>query len=170
MSDAQADDQAGGADRRPGPSSPATVSEAALALLVFRLGSLWYAAAASSVTKVLPWTEPVPVPGAPAFVKGVINSNGQILAVFDLAALLSCGASRCGAGTEGGRCIVLQAGNNLLAVVVDQIFGLSEVAPSAMQDDPGEGAVAQTFTFSGQKVTVLNVPRLLSIALEAGQG
>lgn len=137
-----------------------------IALLVFRAGSVWYAVGASSVTRVLRWTDPLPVPGAPAFVKGVINSDGQILPVLDLAALLGSSGSHAGAAPEDSqRCIVLQAEDHPAAAIVDEIFGLSEVARSALEDGSSEGAVAQTFALHERMVSVLNVPRLLSLAL-----
>jgi len=136
------------------------------ALLVFRAGSIWYAVDASSVTKVLRWTDPLPVPGAAAFVKGVINSDGQILAVLDLAALLGSSASRSGAAPQDSqRCIVLQAEDYAAAAIVDEILGLSEVPRSVLEGGCGEGAVAQTFALHERMVSMLNVLRLISLAL-----
>ncbi len=151
--------------RRPGRAAKDT--ELTASFLVFRLGSVWYAVNALSVKKVVPWMQPVPVPGTPAFVRGVINSNGQVITVLDFAALLGGNHVRAGSiARDAQRCIVLQVDNDSLATLADEVFGLTEVPLWRVQKAATEGPVAETFSERDRVVAVVDVARLLALSEE----
>lgn len=59
-----------------------------LEVLIFRLAGERYALETRTVTQVVRPTECFPIPGAPAFLLGVVNLRGEILAVLDLGPVL----------------------------------------------------------------------------------
>lgn len=56
----------------------------ALNLVAFTLGREQYGIEMEWIREVVRFTDLTPVPGAPAFIAGVINYRGEIIAVFDL--------------------------------------------------------------------------------------
>lgn len=136
--------------------------------LVFRVGPHWYAVPAQGVGEVMPYSRPVPIPGVPTVIAGVVNLSGRIVAVLDLSVLL--GAGRVGA-SEATRCVLLQAEGLPVAIVPDEIAGLASVARSEMQAaaDP-DGLAGETFTEGGRLVTVLSPATLLARAEAQLQG
>ena len=55
-----------------------------LELLEFRLADERYAVETRHVVEVHPFRDLTPLPGTPAFVRGIVNLRGRIIAVFDL--------------------------------------------------------------------------------------
>jgi purine-binding chemotaxis protein CheW len=58
--------------------------EESLELLEFRLADERYAVETRHVVEVHPFRDLTPLPGTPAFVRGIVNLRGRIIAVFDL--------------------------------------------------------------------------------------
>jgi purine-binding chemotaxis protein CheW len=136
--------------------------EAQQVFLIFRVGPHWYAVPAQGVGEVVPYSRPVPIPGVPTVIAGVVNLTGRIVAVLDLSVLL--GAGRAGA-QEATRCVLLQAGGLPVAIVPDEIGGLASVPRSAMQAAAEvDGLAGETFTEGGRLVTVLSPEKLLARA------
>ncbi len=146
------------------PERAETAEEATTAFLVFRLGPVWYAVNALSVKKVLHLSQPVPVPGTPPFVRGIINIGGQIATLVDLAVLLGAADGGKEPADEGSRrCIVLQVDQHPVAALADEVFGMLEIAPSRIRSAAdATSPVAETFTQADRVVAVLNVGRLLA--------
>jgi purine-binding chemotaxis protein CheW len=99
---------------------------AGILVLAFQLAGEHYALAARYVREVLRLTDCTPLPGAPAFVVGVLNLRGEILAVFDLRPLLGLAAEPPG---ERARVLVLGVDRpefGLLADAAEEITTLSE--------------------------------------------
>jgi purine-binding chemotaxis protein CheW len=63
-------------------------AEAMLEVLVFWLADEQYAIETRQIDEVLSLRDLTPLPGTPAFVRGVLNRRGTILAVFDIKRLL----------------------------------------------------------------------------------
>jgi purine-binding chemotaxis protein CheW len=57
---------------------------ASLELLEFKLASERYAVETRHVVEVHPLRDLTPLPGTPAFIRGIVNLRGRILPVFDL--------------------------------------------------------------------------------------
>ncbi len=62
----------------------ATTDHHQLQLVAFRLGREEYAVAVHDVESIVKWSRPTRLPGASAYVRGLINLRGKVLSVFDL--------------------------------------------------------------------------------------
>ena len=58
-------------------------------LLILEAGGMRYGVPASRIVELLPAPELRPLPGTPAFVRGVFSYHGSIVPVIDLSALLT---------------------------------------------------------------------------------
>ncbi len=155
----------------PAPPAPAP---ATATYLVFRLGEGWFAVEAQAVQEVVPATAPVPVPGVPAFVAGVVNLAGRIIVQVDLGMLLGQARGRPRSEEELGiRCLILQVDRMPFALVADEVAGLMDVAASALRL-PAGGAqdlrlTLESFALESKVVTVVDVRAVLAHA-EASVG
>jgi chemotaxis signal transduction protein len=163
------------------PDTPreSAASEPMTSYLVFRLGSIWYGVAPTSVREVVPLQPPVIIPAAPPIVRGIVNLSGKVTVVLDLQLLLEIGrAGDVSVDSElTQRCLVLQAGSAAVGVGVDEVAGLAEVERSRVRTVPGDdkAAVVETFTQGdGERVvSVLDVSRMLGLAetrVKGGEG
>lgn len=69
------------------PLEPASLAGDFSNIVAFTLGAERYGIEMKWIRAVIRFTDLTPVPGAPAFVTGVINYRGEIVAVIDLRAL-----------------------------------------------------------------------------------
>jgi chemotaxis signal transduction protein len=123
-----------------------------------RLGAEEYALPVEHVLEVVDLGELAAVPGAPATVLGIRNLRGQILPVYDLAALF-----RVEGGPAPARVVVAEDGDRRVGLAVDGVTDVSDLP------EPGEEAQSEflrgaTLVDEGL-VGVVDVPRLLD-ALE----
>ena len=132
------------------------------AKLVFRAGTHWYAIAALSVHSIVEPRLPVPVPGTPRLVRGVVNLQGRIATVMDVELLLE---TEQGAGRRApeSRFLVIDVGDGTVVLPAGEIAGFVEVPPGALLPVQSEGihAATATFTHAGHFVTVLDAGMLL---------
>lgn len=108
-------------------------------VVVFNIGQQAYAVEIGWVREVVVWSEPVPLPGAPPAVQGVINLRGQVIPVIDLGQRL--GMARCREGSAA-RIMVVELGERAAGLVVD---GVSEVMtlPAEVVEPPSPVAQAR---------------------------
>jgi len=97
--------------RVPGPSE---VVEVAL----FTLAGERYAVETRYISKVVRLTDFTPVPGTPAFLGGVLNLRGEILALVDLRAFFGISA---GGLTDLSRIVVLGVDRNEFGIMADAV-------------------------------------------------
>lgn len=99
-------------------------------VLVFTLANERVGLEAEHVREVCPPMELTPIPCTPAFVAGVINVRGDILAVIDLKVYFEIQA----ATTPGtGEVIIAEVGNSFFGILADSVIGLSFVPLSGFQ-------------------------------------
>jgi purine-binding chemotaxis protein CheW len=108
-----------------------------------RVGGEQFAFPVSSVREIARVGEISPVPGAGAALLGVRNLRGQVLPVFDLAALL-------GAATAGppSRVLVVDEGGVSAGLAIGEVTDVSELVEA------------------GESATVIDVPRLFTTLRE----
>jgi chemotaxis signal transduction protein len=91
--------------------------------LIFRVGSDYYGIPLDVVMEVLePPESPVAIPGAPAWVGGLLNHHGQVVPVIRMDAFL--GAKARSACTQ---VVIVDLRNVLFGLAVEQIESLEEV-------------------------------------------
>src|SRR5947209_15343497 len=74
------------------PLAAAAQAVAALEVIVFTLAGERYAVETTYVREVVRLAEVTPLPGVPAFLAGVTNRRGQVLALIDLPAFFGIAA------------------------------------------------------------------------------
>ena len=99
-------------------------------LVIVRLGGCRYALPMSSVAEVGRPPGLTRVPGLPAWVAGVANWRGRVLAVLDLRSLL---AAETGPLDRRGRLVVLSHGGVRVGVLVEAVAGGAHLDPEAVE-------------------------------------
>jgi purine-binding chemotaxis protein CheW len=116
------------------PAEPADSFSA----VVFTLGRERYAVDASCVTEVIPFRSPTPVPCTPAFVLGVVNHRGRVLAVLDLRVVFQLAADPAEAG---GHFLVVAPRSMTFAIHAQTVIGARLIARGELTPTPpGERA------------------------------
>jgi purine-binding chemotaxis protein CheW len=128
--------------------------------LLLHLGDELYIVLGSQVREIARWRPPLPVPGAPPVLPGIISQRGVVLAVVNLHALLGLPATSPDRST---RYVIVQQDDIEMAFVVDAVTDLISIptnqfepAPSTL--DPQQGrflhAIAQVVD---QPVSLLDI-------------
>ena len=100
-----------------------------LQLVVFELHGQRYGLPVTLVDRVLPMVSVSSLPQAPAITLGVINLHGQILPVLDLRRRFGLPPREYGLAA---RLLVVRTSRRVLALPVDEVLGVREVATEAV--------------------------------------
>jgi purine-binding chemotaxis protein CheW len=101
----------------------------ALPLVVFNLEGQRYGLPVAAVERVLPMAAVSLLPQAPAITLGVINLHGQIVPVLDLRRRFGLSPREYGLAA---RLLVVRTSRRVLALPVDEVLGVREVATEAV--------------------------------------
>lgn len=143
-------------------SSAAHAPEAGaeIKLLLFALGEEQYAIALERAQQVLPLSPVTPVPGASAHLLGVVNLQGRLLAVLDLAGFLGLPAA-----PEEGFVVVLRHDPPELGLLVSHVTDIVTVRHDACEALPGTSehhpALTAQLRMEGALVGILDAERLV---------
>jgi purine-binding chemotaxis protein CheW len=124
------------------------------AVLIFSLGTERYAFLLEDAIEVVSNTRPVPVPGAPARVAGLIQVRGGVYPVYDLRRMLSVSASE----SVPAVTILVRAGNRRAGVLVDAAESFRTVQRSDRRAPPH--AAAHISWTTDDLIPVLNTSSL----------
>ena len=84
----------------------------------FEVGSETYAHSVDKIKEIIPYVDPVPVPGAPGFAEGILNVRGNVVTILSSRSLFNLEES----GTlEDGRIIIFELGDEQLGISVDSV-------------------------------------------------
>lgn len=106
--------------------------------LLFRVGSGTYGCDISTVREIVPFRRATRLPGAPAYVHGLINLRGTIVTVLDLGTRLD--AER--APITEGSIILATHGSRLVGVAVDEVMDVQAMEEEPIEAATGEAAAA----------------------------
>ena len=106
-------------------------SEDADTLLTFDLGAERYGIDVMLVRGVREGIKVTPVPGVPAFYRGVINARGQIVTVMDLRLFLDVQTTD--EYTAPDEVIIVQAGDLRLGLLAHRVEGVESVPASSIK-------------------------------------
>jgi purine-binding chemotaxis protein CheW len=126
-----------------------------------RVGSERYALPIASVREVAELHTLATVPGAGSAVLGVLNLHGQVVPVFDFAAVV-------GTAREGrpSRIVVAEQRGTLAGLAVDEVIDVGTVAPE--REDAGLEILESAVLEDGRLVGIVDVERMFaSLAHEA---
>ncbi|MBW3670459.1 MAG: chemotaxis protein CheW [Acidobacteria bacterium] len=112
---------------------PAVEREDDLDLVVFRLGNETYAIESHYVLEIVRLSDLTAVPGAPEYVRGVMNRRGEVLLIVDLRGLLGIATAN-REPSEGGNVIVCGADAVELGLLVDEADELRLLPGDGVRD------------------------------------
>jgi purine-binding chemotaxis protein CheW len=134
-------------------------------VVVFRLGGTELGIDVLQVQEVLPYSEPLPVPRAPAFVEGVLELRGTIVPVIDLRTRFELEKTPPGPDT---RVLVVTLGEDRIGLIVDAVTDVLHLSPDQITPPPAyfrglsaeylEGIVRQ----DGKLRILLRIDRILT--------
>lgn len=107
-------------------ATPATVQ-----LLTFAIGSEEYGVDILQVKRLLEHAPPTPVPGLPAWIRGLMNFHGAIIPVLDLRVRFGEPPGDYG---RFAVIIVVASGTRTIGLLADRVVGVTAVAANAIQD------------------------------------
>ena len=101
--------------------------------VVFRVGNAEYLMPASSVLELESFTGATQVPGAPAYLSGLLNVRGRVVPAIDLRARFGLPSVE---PTIDTRIVVGQVGSRVVGLVVDAAREVVALAGEAFQPPP----------------------------------
>ncbi len=100
--------------------------------VTFTLAGARYALPIHHVAEIEREYRITPVPGLPAWVRGVMNWHGTIVSMIDLAQFLGLART----GTPAPMLLVAQAGDQLIGLLVDRVEPIVTVNPAEIMSPP----------------------------------
>jgi purine-binding chemotaxis protein CheW len=142
-------------------------------LVVFSLGREEFAVEVTQVREIMRMEEITRMPKTPAYVEGIINLRGQIIAVIGLADRLNLESAERGADT---RIIVVETGEVKVGMIVDSVSEVLRVSTEAVEASPTlatdissaylQGVVKQ----DNRLIILLDLTKILSVEEIANLG
>lgn len=135
-------------------------------LLTFFLDNQEYGVDILRVQEIRGWSAPMPIPGAPPYIKGVINIRGDVVPIADLRERLGLPALEYGATTA---VVVLRVRyknrDRIMGVVVDAMSDVTTVPGEALKPPPTfhdstESLAKEIATLEDKMITILDVDRV----------
>ena len=127
-------------------------------LLVFNAAGRTCACELNAVREIIPYRKATRLPGAPAFVSGLINLRGSIVTVLDLGVRL--GGSPVDA--ERASIVLAENGGKVVGLAVDELRDVQRVARTGIEPPSADAS------YDGLVVGVLQVAGEISILLDVG--
>jgi purine-binding chemotaxis protein CheW len=103
-------------------------------LVTFSLDQEEYAAVITDLREIIRIPEVVAIPGAPGYIRGILNLRGQLVVVVDL-------ERRVGLVREHEirpkHIIIVEIGDTIFGIIVDEVSGVLRVPVSSIRATPG---------------------------------
>lgn len=104
--------------------------------VTFKLAGEVYGVNVMQVQEVLRYTEIAPVPGAPAYVIGIINLRGNVVTVIDTRHRFGLTA---GELTDNTRIVIIEADKHVIGILVDSVAEVVYLRLSEIETAPNVG-------------------------------
>jgi purine-binding chemotaxis protein CheW len=131
-----------------------------LRLLLFAVAGTVYGCDIGAVREIVPIRHATRLPGAPAYVRGLINLRGAIVTVIDLASRLASAAA-----PAEGSVVLAEHGTKQVGLAVDEVRDVQMLAPDRFEPATGDiargGIVRGLGHLDGGVVIVLDVPAVV---------
>jgi purine-binding chemotaxis protein CheW len=136
-------------------------------LLTFIVAGEEYGVDILRVQEIRSWSNPMPIPNTPPYIKGVINIRGDIVAIADLRERLGIPRLPYGPTTVVVVLRVSHGGQDrVMGAIVDAMSDVTNVPSSAIKPPPlfrqsGEAPLAKgILTLEDKMITILDVDRI----------
>lgn len=132
--------------------------------VTFRVGTAAYVLPASQVLHLESFQTATHVPGAPAYVAGLVQVRGRVVPVVDLRARFGLPPT---AHALDHRVIVVQVGARVAGLLVDSAREVVRLDETSFQEAPelikqqANGFVKGVVTVAGRLFLIVDVPRLI---------
>lgn len=133
-------------------------------LLLIRISGKLYSIDLTPVAEVTELPETWPIPLAPVFFRGVMNSHGSLIPLLDLASWM-----RAGVGSSEGKVLVLDRRLADLALLVDEVERAIFSSDTELLRQ-GEGLTVAILGVNGQEVPLISAAELVSMLESDLQG
>jgi len=104
--------------------------------VTFRLCNETYGINVMQVKEVLRYTEIAPVPGAPAFVLGIINLRGSVVTVIDTNNRFGLSTSEI---TDDTRIVIIESEDQVIGILVESVAEVVYLRQSEIESAPNAG-------------------------------
>ena len=137
-------------------------------LQLVRAGSSQFGIAAEKIFAVVAWQNPTPLPHAPKSVLGVASIQGRMLTVLDLTMFPIPGGVSSEAPRDAPRYIIGLQGDEQLALAVDDIGGILQLADADLEGppEPAGTLVRLVLQHEGEEINILNLNELFPNAIQ----
>jgi purine-binding chemotaxis protein CheW len=108
------------------------------------------------VREIIPYRAATRLPGAPAYVRGLINLRGTLVTVVDLGVRLRPDRTP----AQDGSIIIVAVDNHVAGLAVDEVMDVRLVRPESTQGE-GESIVRNLGHLEGTVVILVDVPVLV---------
>jgi purine-binding chemotaxis protein CheW len=147
-----------------GSSETILESSSATRTLLFRVAERVYGCDIDSVREIVPYRRATRLPGAPAYVQGLINLRGTIVTLLDLGVRLD----PMRAPVREGSIILAEHGARVVGIAVDEVMDVQvimeePIAPSV--DDAPQGLVRGLGHLDGGVVVLVDIHALVTQVL-----
>ncbi|MCX7071566.1 MAG: chemotaxis protein CheW [Gammaproteobacteria bacterium] len=115
-------------------------------LLTFTLGNEYYGVDILKVQEIRGYDTVTRIPGAPDFIKGVINLRGAIVPVIDLRIKFNLDTV---AYNEFTVMIILNIARRIVGIVVDSVSDVTQLSPEQIKPTPEFGSALDTSYITG---------------------
>lgn len=110
--------------------------DSVLQWVTFRLEGETYGINVMQVQEVLRYTEIAPVPGAPAYVLGIINLRGNVVTVIDTRNRFGLPPAEV---TDNTRIVIIEADKHVVGILVDAVAEVVYLRQSEIETAPNVG-------------------------------
>ena len=117
-------------------STNAVDNDEVLQWVTFHLEDETYGINVMQVQEVLRYTEIAPVPGAPAYVLGIINLRGNVVTVIDTRARFGLVGNDV---TDNSRIVIIEADKQVIGILVDSVAEVVYLRSSEIDSTPNIG-------------------------------
>ena len=134
-------------------------------LVLFRLGDRLYGIDLEAVREILPVRRATRVPGAPAYVAGLVNVRGTIVTVLDLGARLDGNSSL----SPDGSVILIEHRQKLVGIAVAEVNDVmalpAESIEHATDRDGADGSIVGLGRMDDKVVIILDIHSIIKHVL-----
>jgi len=130
--------------------------------LLFRVGSDLHGCDIGNAQEIIPLRAVTRIPGAPAYVRGLINMRGTIVTVLDLGVRLDPSRSP----VSEGSILLIRHHEHVVGIVVDEVLDMRLLEIDVDEARGSRASVVRgVATFDGAAVIVLDLDALITQVL-----